>query len=142
MADDARDHPAQAAGEVRASAVDDGEVDPAKPIPQGHGGTVAGEKRRHLGALPGEKLVRLRLPRSHEGGAGRFGSYQDDAAVSATQGGHGPAQQQDVAEGPGPDDERCQGTSMRAVEALPSRSVPRTTRTWGPGEPRFPTGMS
>jgi len=82
-------------------------------------------------------------PRSDQRRSGRARCDQEDAVVRAAKGGHGPAEQQDVAQRPGPDDDRKpQGTSMRAVEALPSRSVPRTTSTWGPGEPRFPTGIS
>lgn len=142
MTDDAGDHEAEAAREIGASAENESELDAAKALPHRPAGRIAGKHRGDVGTLPRQQLVHLRYARSHEGGAGRLRRDQDDAAVRATKGRHRPAQQQDVAEGPRPDDERGQGTSMRAVEALPSRSVPRTTRTWGPGEPRFPTGIS
>ena len=142
MADDAGDDAAEAAGEVGASAVHDGELDAAKALPHRLAGRIAGKQCGDVGTLPRQQLVYLRSARPDERRAGCIWRDQPDAAVRATKGRHRPAQQQDVAERTGPDDERCQGTSMRAVEALPSRSVPRTTRTWGPGEPRFPTGIS
>ena len=106
MADDVGDHEAEAAGEVGASAVDDGEVNAAKALPQRPAGRNAGKQRGDVGTLPRQQLVHLGCARSDQGGARRLRRDQHDAAVLVAQGRHRPAQQQHVAEGPRPDDER------------------------------------
>ena len=107
MADDAGDQEAEAPSKVRAAAVHDRQLDPAKPFLQRPARRVAGKQRSDLGTLPREELVHFRCARSHQGGAGRLRREEHDAAVRATKGSHRPAQQQDVPEGPRPDDERA-----------------------------------
>ena len=98
------------------------------------GGSDAGhEQGCDVGPLPGNEPLDIGGAAPQQSASRQGRSEQPGLAARAAQGGHHAPEQQQVAQRAGADDERPQGTSIRAVATLPSRSVARTITMCGPG---------
>jgi hypothetical protein len=137
MRDDLGDEIPEPPSQIAVGAVDEGEIEGGQLGAQRLVQTTrAREKSRAVGALVGEQAIDVGGAGSHERAAGARRGQQRDSRAGTPQRRERPAQQQQIAQRAGPDDQDPQGTSMRAVATLPSRSVARTITMWGPGGAR------